>query len=134
MRRRAVLKAGGLALAGVVAGCLGGSAAAAVTVEMTDGLAFEPAEVAVTTGGTVTWVNAGTADHTVTAYGADLPDGAAYFASGGYASEIAARRNVSGGLIGADGEYRHTFEQPGRHGYFCIPHESTGMIGSVRVR
>jgi hypothetical protein len=34
---------------------------------------------------------------------------------------------------GTDGTFSFTFEEPGTYDYFCIPHESMGMIGSVTV-
>ena len=121
-----------LAIAGS-AGCLGGSPARSKTVEMTDGLVFRPEEVSVAQGGTVTWENVGSVGHTVTAYGDRIPNGATYFASGGFATERAARNNVTGGLIGEGETYTHIFDIAGTYEYFCIPHESTGMVGTVEV-
>jgi hypothetical protein len=34
---------------------------------------------------------------------------------------------------GSGGTFSFTFEEPGTYDYFCIPHESLGMIGSVTV-
>jgi hypothetical protein len=34
---------------------------------------------------------------------------------------------------GSRGTFSFTFEEPGTYDYFCIPHESLGMIGSVTV-
>jgi hypothetical protein len=34
---------------------------------------------------------------------------------------------------GSGGTFSYTFEESGRYDYFCIPHESMGMIGSVTV-
>lgn len=100
---------------------------------MTDDLAFQPATISVAQGQRVRWVNGGTVAHTVTAYQDGLPAGATYFASGGFDSERAARNRISQGLIGADDHFEHVFEHPGRYRYYCIPHESTGMLGTVRV-
>lgn len=100
---------------------------------MTDGFAFEPATVTVTSGETVTWRNADAVEHTVTAYADELPAAAAYFASGGFDSEAAAREDMSNGLLAPGEEYEHTFSQPGSYAYFCIPHEMAGMTGTVRV-
>ncbi|GBC92618.1 Plastocyanin [bacterium HR15] len=30
--------------------------------------------------------------------------------------------------------FTYTFNQPGTYEYYCIPHESIGMVGTVRVR
>jgi hypothetical protein len=34
---------------------------------------------------------------------------------------------------GSGGTFSYTFEEPGRYDYYCIPHESMGMVGSVTV-
>ena len=100
---------------------------------MTDDLAFEPADITVSVGETVTWETTGSVPHSVTAYEEQLPDGAAYFASGGFDSESAARDAYpSEGSVGAGETYEHTFETAGEFPYFCIPHES-GMKGTVVV-
>ncbi|MFB6299468.1 MAG: plastocyanin/azurin family copper-binding protein [Halobacteriales archaeon] len=101
---------------------------------MTDDLRFEPESVTVKPGGTVIWENIGSVGHTITAYADGIPDGAPYFASGGFDSEQAARQNVTEGLIGAGETFKHTFEQSGIYEYFCIPHESSGMTGSIQVK
>lgn len=131
-RRRALRTLGG-ALSLTLAGC-SGSASTSRTVEMTDDLQFEPASVTVKQGTTVTWENVGSVSHTVTAYADGIPDGAPYFASGGFESERTARQRVTDGLIAAGGTFEHTFERSGTYKYFCIPHESSGMTGSVQVK
>ena len=132
--RRTVLRTGGLAIAGGLAGC-GGSTSEqpeTTTIDMTDSLDFEPETVTVGVGDTVDWVTVGAVAHSVTAYEADLPDGAAYFASGGFETESAARSGYPDGSVGQDETYSHTFETDGEFPYFCIPHES-GMVGTVVV-
>ena len=133
--RRAVLRRGAATIAGAtaIAGCSGGGPAEAVIVELTDENAFEPDNVTVASGGTVTWVNVGAVAHTVTAEEQSLPEEAAYFASGDFESEAAARQNVSRGLLRTDEEFEHQFEVSGRYDYVCIPHERSEMVGSVRV-
>lgn len=71
--------------------------------------------------------------HTVTAYGDGIPDAATYFASGGFESERSARAHVNEGRNAPDDEYERAFEQPRTYRYYSIPHESSGMIGTVRV-
>jgi len=140
MDRRTILRVGGLALAGGVAGCSGSDAADTPAgtevgnlVEMTDDLKFEPAELTVSVGDTVTWETTGSVPHSVTAYESDLPDGATYFASGGFDSEEAARDAYPNeGAVGDGETYEHTFETTGEYPYFCIPHES-GMQGTIVV-
>jgi plastocyanin len=83
-----------------------------VTVRMEDNF-FDPANITVEPGTTVTWVQSGSNPHTTTSY-----DGL-----------------WDSGMIegGSGGTFSFTFEEPGTFDYFCIPHESLGMIGSVTV-
>jgi plastocyanin len=83
-----------------------------VTVRMEDNF-FAPANITVEPGTTVTWVQSGNNPHTTTSY-----DGL-----------------WDSGMIegGSRGTFSFTFEEPGTYDYFCIPHESLGMIGSVTV-
>lgn len=146
LSRRALVRgiAGASALT-ALAGCTDGSdddttptttAASApdsVTVEMTDNLNFDPETVEVAVGGTVTWENVGVVAHSVTAYEDEIPEDADYFASGGFDGEAAANQAYpEEGAIGENETYEHTFETPGEHGYYCIPHESV-MKGTVVV-
>lgn len=132
MRRRTFLRLGGVVAATGLSGCTVGGGG--TTVEMTDDFRFRPETLRVNRGATVAWVNAGNVAHTVTADESGLPEGVAYFASGGFDSERAARNDLEGGLIGADGRYEHTFEATGRFPYFCIPHEGSGMRGEIVVK
>ncbi|WP_425499645.1 plastocyanin/azurin family copper-binding protein [Halogeometricum luteum] len=100
---------------------------------MNEDFAFDPKTVTVSAGTTVRWVNDSEVGHTVTAYGDRIPTEAAYFASGGFESERAARNDVSGGLLATDETYEHTFDITGTYEYVCIPHESSGMTGTVTV-
>ena len=116
------------------AGCLNGQSSSIQTVTMPGDLTFEPKTATIETGETVKWTNESDIEHTVTAYEDEIPDEATYFASGGFESERAARNRVTEGLIAPGEDYEHTFDQPGTYGYFCIPHESSGMVGTVRVK
>jgi halocyanin-like protein len=104
------------------------------TVEMTDENVYVPESLEVLPGDTVVWENVGTAGHTITAYEDEIPEEADYWASGGFDSEEAARDGwQEKGLIEGGGSYEHTFETEGTHGYFCIPHETAGMVGEIVV-
>lgn len=104
------------------------------TVDMTDELTYEPKRIQVSAGSTVTWETVGAVGHTVTAYEDEIPDGATYFASGGFDSEQAARDGYPDeGNVTEGGSYEHTFETEGTYKYFCIPHEMNGMVGFVMV-
>lgn len=138
MRRRELLAGlSGAATVGL-AGCGGVLGSGCGWGEFDVGMtanAFDPRDVTVAVGDTVVWKNTSQRAHTVTAYGSQLPEGAAFFASGGYDSTEVARdawRN-SGGAIYSCETYEHTFETAGEFPYFCIPHERTGMVGTVVV-
>lgn len=99
------------------------------TVTMAEGQRFTPESLRVEPGTTVTFVNESAEAHTVTAY-----DGApAYFSSGGFESEEAARDNLADAFVGQDGTFDVTFDEPGTYEYFCIPHEQQGMRGKIVV-
>src|SRR5215208_6813003 len=83
-----------------------------VTVRMEDNF-FEPANITVEPGTTVTWVQSGNNSHTTTSYDG-LWD--------------------SGLLPGGSGQtFSFTFNTPGTYRYFCRPHEAVGMVGTVTV-
>lgn len=88
------------------------------------GYHFEPHIVRVNVGGTVTWTLE-SGSHSTAAYHPDndqpqlVPDGAAGWSSGT--------------LSEAGATFEHTFETEGVYHYYCSPHESLGMLGSVIV-
>ena len=127
-----VATAASLGLAGCVAGGTGGSGDYDVGMSST---AFEPNRIEVAVDETVVWRNTNSRAHTVTAYEARLPEGADYFASGGFDSEQAARDGYLNweGAIPSRGTYEHAFTVPGQYDYFCVPHERGGMVGTVVV-
>jgi plastocyanin len=138
--RRRALAMSGTALATMAAGCSGDGGSDdgddggdEETVGMTDDLAFEPDDLAIASGTTVTWENEGSVGHTVTAYEQKIPADAEYFASGDFDSESAARDDIQAGTLGEGESYSHTFETTGEYEYFCIPHENAGMVGSITV-
>lgn len=140
-RRQAVKGFGSTVVIGSLAGCGGDGSGGngGTTVEMTDGLVFDPESISVSVGDTVTWENVGQVGHSVTAYEDGIPDQAAYFASGGFESEQAARDayapgDTDAGDIPGGESFEHTFETAGTYEYFCIPHESSGMVGTVEVQ
>jgi plastocyanin len=96
---------------------------------------FEPAALTVQVGDTVAWTHAGGEPHTVTAFEDELPEGADYWASGEFDSQDAAETGWENGQGAVtEGEsYVRTFETTGEHGYYCIPHKSLEMVGTVVV-
>ncbi len=138
-RRRFLAAAGaaGVAATGALSGCLGaqGGSATAYDVGMT-ATEFAPEEVTVAVGETVVWRNNSSRTHTVTAYEGALPEGAEFFATGGFEDEETAREawwSDRGGALENGEEFTHTFEVAGTYDYVCIPHEQGGMLGTVVV-
>jgi len=77
------------------------------------GNTFQPAEITVAVGGTVTWTNEDSVSHTVTA---------------------GTRGNPTGAFdesVGAGDSFSYTFEEPGVVEYYCSIHP--GMDGTVIV-
>jgi plastocyanin len=118
---------------GILGGC-SSSGSAANEVTMSDSFVFEPKEITVSPGDTITFSNTSSNVHTVTAVEDSLPQGAEYFASGGFSNEKEARDNVSEGLLQPGDTYKLTLDKPGTYRYFCIPHESSGMTGTIVVK
>ncbi|MEF8777473.1 MAG: plastocyanin/azurin family copper-binding protein [Natronomonas sp.] len=86
---------------------------------------FAPHAVWIEPGGTVTWTNE-SGQHDAVAYHPDngdkprrIPEKAAPWSTGLLAEEGAAAS--------------HTFETEGVYDYYCTPHESVGMVGTVVV-
>jgi plastocyanin len=122
--RRAALAALGVGLASALQECAPGTSE--WTVEMNDQLKFIPAHLSLKIGDTVNWKNVGTIAHTVTAdptkaqdkANVNLPPGARPWDSG----------NIAGGK-----SWSRKFDVPGEYTYFCIPHETAGMMGRLTV-
>jgi plastocyanin len=98
-------------------------------------VAYDPAELTVSVGDTVAFPHAAGEAHTVFAYEDGIPEGAEYWASGGFGSESAAREGWANGegAVQSGQSYVHTFETAGEHEYFCAPHEAAGMVGTIVV-
>lgn len=135
MQRRVFLAAvGGGALAS--SGC---TAIASLSEDHDIGMnahEFLPDTHTVEVGDTVIWENTGSRAHTITAYDGGQPDGATFFSTGEYESENEARMawyDDRAGSIYTGDRFEHTFEVPGEHDYYCIPHERGGMIGRIVV-
>lgn len=92
-------------------------------------LVFEPEQVHVSVGDTVTW-KFESRGHNVSARPQDsekisIPDGAKPFAS--------FKNGKTYAVVDEGGTYEHTFETPGEYVYVCIPHISSGMVATVTV-
>ena len=83
-----------------------------VTVEMLTGTyEFRPAEVSITPGTTITWLNV-SGSHTTT-------------------SETGVWD--SGERLSEGQSFSFTFQDPGEFPYYCAPHRDRGMVGTVIV-
>jgi len=93
-------------------------------------LKFDPEEITVSAGDTVTWEFA-SPSHNVCAYPemndqVSIPDGASGFGTmeqGGDAFSLVSQGET----------FEHTFETPGEYTYVCVPHAASGMVGTVVV-
>ncbi|MDQ3952302.1 MAG: plastocyanin/azurin family copper-binding protein [Actinomycetota bacterium] len=130
---KGILRVALLAALALPGACSGDAAPGEATVEMVEGQRFQPAELLVAAGTTVTFVNDSAEAHTVTAYDDGIPEDADYFSSSGSESEDDARDDLADGLVGQESTYEVTFGAPGTYEYFCIPHEDRSMRGTIVV-
>lgn len=98
----------------------------AFTVQMTNQLRFEPAQLTVPRGTTVTWTNTSSVQHSVT-------DDASKAINKADAELPAGAQPWDSGLIDPGKTFEHAFDVPGTYKYFCIPHETAGMVGTIIV-
>jgi plastocyanin len=86
-------------------------------------LVFDPAEVTVSVGDTVTWVNNKGYPHNVIFDEEAIPSG------------VDAEKLSTPDQLGEEGQ-KHTakFEKAGTYEYYCEPHRGAGMAGSVIVK
>lgn len=131
--RRCLLRSAAGAGTGVLAGCSGGGTSQ-VEADVIAGpggrLVFEPLEISVRPGATVTWFFE-SAGHNVSCRPehselVTLPEGAEPFAS--YGPNASPRQ-----LVPAGETYAQTFSTEGVYRYVCIPHQGANMTGRVRV-
>lgn len=127
--RRAVLKAGGLALAGLAVDRVG-RAAPLVEIQMRSDpqgaeVWFDPVGILIEPGQTIRWVLKENV-HTTTAYhprndqhSLRIPEAATPW--------------DSGFLVNPGQHFEVTFTVPGVYDYFCAPHEQAGMVGRIVV-
>lgn len=127
-------------LATVATGVLGGVAGCSLTPSFPDAdvvagpegrLAFEPADLTVPVGATVTWGFEG-GGHNVSCRPGDsdevrLPGGADPFASYG------SNEPPEGTLVPRGGTFEQSLDVAGRYRYVCIPHDDQGMSGTIDV-
>jgi plastocyanin len=99
-----------------------GAAGDTATVVM-ELVAFEPEQLEVEAGTTVTWEQRDVGDHTVTS--GTVEQGAA-----GVTGQPDDR--FESGRLSTDDSFEHRFDEPGTYSYFCSLHPAT-MRGEIRV-
>ena len=82
------------------------------------GMRFEPHEIEVAVGDTVTWVNEDAVTHTVTSGEGTVPTSAP----------------LSSSFLPRGGTYQFRFEQAGEYEYLCLPHLDQAPMRGARVR
>lgn len=109
-----------------IGNCTASRATNQAKVDATSAFRFVPATVCLLVGGTVTWTNTTKdLDHTSTdvpAFAASPKD--ASIPQGGHGWNLRLTSGHSASL---------TFHRAGVYRYFCIPHETAGMVGVVVV-
>jgi plastocyanin len=88
---------------------------------------FVPESVTINAGQTVRWNNTSLIWHTVTFDPSKAKD----------ETHVALPKGVEpfdSGKINSNGNFWHTFTEPGIYHYICLPHESKGMAGTVVVQ
>ncbi len=91
-----------------------------VDVAADGSFSFSPESFTISAGETVEWVWS-SSNHNVTPN--STPDGSDWSGSPGAPDE----------LYNQGYTYRHTFDVPGEYTYYCNPHRSSGMTGSLTV-
>ena len=105
--------------------CTAANAQSAVTIDATNSLKFSPTSACLKVGGTVTWKNVGDIAHTTTDDSAD-----AAVASDAQLPTGAASWNHP---LAPGSSWSLKLTMAGTYKYFCIPHETLGMVGSITV-
>ena len=82
------------------------------------GMRFEPHELEVAVGDTVTWINEDAVTHTVTSGQGTVPTSAP----------------LSSSFLPRGGTYQFRFEQAGDYEYLCLPHLDQAPMRGARVR
>ena len=115
----------------------GGNAAGdTVTVQMigsSSGYSFKPSMVRIKTGQSVKFVTVSGGPHNVTFDPQDVPDGAAATLDQDMPRQQA---KLTGPLVtNPDDSYIITFKdaKPGAYKFYCLPHQSFGMQGTIIV-
>jgi plastocyanin len=114
----------------------GNAAGDTVTVQMigsSAGYSFKPSMVRIKAGQSVKFVNVSGGPHNITFDPQDIPDGAAPTLDADMPRQQA---KLTGPLLAnPDDAYVITFKdaKPGAYKFYCLPHQSLGMQGTIIV-
>ena len=106
-------------------------AMAEIIIAMTMSLTFDPAEITIPAGTTVTWNNASQMPHTATGDPDQNPVGQA---NPDYVLLPEGAEPWGSELLQPGETYSHRFDAPGEYRYICIPHVLSGMRGTIIVQ
>jgi plastocyanin len=131
--RRATLAVLGASLVGSLTGCLSSPSFpdADIIAGADSRNVFEPAELRVQVGESVTWGFA-SGGHNVCCRPHDNDDASLPADAKGFAS-YGPDESPEESLVPRGDTYEHTFDVAGQYDYVCIPHESSGMTGTIHV-
>ena len=118
---------GGSAPPTATSGSTSAAASSGATVTLSDDNKFTPATLTVAAGTTVTFLNSSTMIHSVT----DDPSKAVNKANAQLPSGV---QPWDSGLLQPSQKWTHTFAVAGTYKYFCVPHETLGMLGTITVQ
>ena len=134
-RRTVLTTTGGVLTAAALAGCGGGGngddgAGNTVAVGPNDQFRFDPEEITISVGETVTW-EFESSSHNVCAWPTMFDAVSGPVGADGFGTMP---QSGSGYEIVDQGEtFEHTFETAGEYTYVCGPHANQDMIGTVVV-
>lgn len=95
-----------------------------------DQLRFDPPQVTIAVGQTITWKNESQMPHTATGDPAQNPVAKSHPE---YIELPAGAEPWGSEMLQPGDSYSHTFTVPGEYRYICIPHVMSGMRGTITV-
>lgn len=98
--------------------------------ESTEQLRFDPPQVTIKTGQTITWKNDSQMPHTATCDPAQNPVEKSHPE---YIELPAGAEPWGSKMLQPGDSFSHTFTVPGEYTYICIPHVMSGMRGTITV-
>ena len=101
-----------------------------IVVTMTNDLRFDPPELTIAVGDSITWRNASNMPHTATCDPAQNPVAKSHL---DYVALPAEAAPWGSELLQPGDSFSYTFTTPGDYHYICIPHVLSGMRGAITI-